>query len=82
MNNYHCECVRNYTKYGIAHLDLDTLAWMNTTPPKRKSIEESGISIKTFLDENNKWVIEGCYSYLLSIVIKHTNKLIFLNPGV
>ena len=31
---------------------------------------------------NQKWVIEGCYSDLLSLAIQKTNELIFLNPGV
>jgi len=69
-------------KYALHHLDLDTLAWLNTTPPQRKSIEESAVIIKTFLNKNLNWVVEGCYSDLLNIVIKEATKVIFLNPGV
>jgi len=67
--------------YNLSHLDLDTLAWEKTTPPVRKALEISIIEIKKFLESNPRWVIEGCYSDLLGIVIKEASKLIFLNPG-
>ena len=66
-------------KYKISHLDLDTIAWEKTVPPKRKSVEESTITIKNFLSDNAQWVIEGGYSDLLSIVANEANKLVFLN---
>lgn len=28
-------------KYDLPHLDLDTLAWLNTSPPERKPVEDS-----------------------------------------
>ena len=68
-------------RYNLSHLDLDAVAWKKTVPPERRAIEESTIDIKKFLNTNPKWVIEGCYSDLLSIVIKQASKIIFLNPG-
>ena len=35
-----------------------------------------------FIQAHNEWVIEGCYSDLLSLAISHCDKLIFLNPGI
>lgn len=67
-------------KYGLSHLDLDTLAWQNTTPPIRKPLQDSADKIKLFTSENQSWVIEGCYSGLLSLLMNKANEVIFLNP--
>ncbi|MCP4045725.1 MAG: shikimate kinase [Gammaproteobacteria bacterium] len=69
-------------RYGLAHLDLDSLAWEKAKPPARKSICESEKAIQVFLVSNKEWVIEGCYSDLLALVTQAANKAIFLNPGV
>ena len=69
-------------KHGLSHLDLDTLAWLDTKPPQCKPIVESEVVIENFLKNNIKWVIEGCYSDLLSIAINQASKVVFLNPGV
>jgi len=68
-------------KFGCPHLDLDSLAWQETTPPLRKPVEESAIQIKVFTDVNPHWVIEGCYSDILTLVLPITTQMIFLNPG-
>ncbi|WP_440906513.1 AAA family ATPase (plasmid) [Catenovulum sp. SX2] len=67
---------------GLAHLDLDTIAWLATTPPQRMPIERSTEVIDTFLSQNTNWVIEGCYADLLEYVMPKANKLIFLNLPV
>ena len=64
---------------GLAHLDLDTLAWKPTSPPERKPIDESEEEIKTFISSNDKWVIEGCYTDLLKIVEQQSTEIIFMN---
>jgi len=69
-------------KYELAHLDLDILAWQNTDPPIRKKLDESASEIDLFLEENKNWIIEGCYSDLLSLMLKKASEVIFLNPGV
>ena len=48
--------------HGLAHLDLDTLAWKPTSPPERKPNEESAQEIQAFTASNETWVIEGCYT--------------------
>jgi adenylate kinase family enzyme len=69
-------------KHGLSHLDIDTLAWLDTSPPRRKLLNDSAVEIDQFIEKNNKWVIEGCYADLLSRVIKQATEVVFLNPGV
>ncbi len=64
---------------GLVHLDLDTLAWEPTSPPERKPLIESEKEITIFINSNASWVIEGCYSDLLEMVIPHTSEIMFLN---
>lgn len=68
--------------FNLSHLDLDTLAWLPTDPPQRKPIEDSIKEIISFINENDGWVIEGCYSDLLEIVISSSSELIFMNLPV
>jgi len=67
---------------GLAHLDLDTLAWLPTTPPRRAPLDESAAKIHAFMDAHDAWVIEGCYSDLLAVAAARCTRMIFLNPGV
>ncbi|MDA1369688.1 MAG: AAA family ATPase [Proteobacteria bacterium] len=64
---------------GLAHLDLDALAWLNTSPPERAPLNESLRSIQQFFRENEGWVIEGCYTDLLELAGRAANAIIFLN---
>lgn len=64
---------------GLAHLDLDTVAWKPVSPPERMPISESKDAIDGFLRENRQWVIEGCYSDLLEIAIPASSEIIYLN---
>ena len=66
-------------KGKLAHLDLDTIAWKPVHPPERMSISESSISINDFLNANDNWVVEGCYSDLLELVTPSADEVIFLN---
>mgnify|MGYP001037383652 CR=1 FL=1 len=63
----------------VGHLDLDTIAWLASTPPERMPLEQSIEYIQDFLKENENWVIEGCYSDLIELVLPHSSKVIFLN---
>ena len=64
---------------NIAHLDLDTLAWLPTSPPQRAPIEDSWSSIQKFISTHNDWVIEGCYTDLLKLVEDAATQIIFMN---
>tara|TARA_R110002072_G_C7839268_1_gene524828 strand:- start:274 stop:753 length:480 start_codon:yes stop_codon:yes gene_type:complete len=66
----------------LSHLDLDTLAWKPTSPPERAPVEDSKLEILDFLDSNRNWVIEGCYSDLVEIVLPFSNEIIFMNLPV
>jgi len=72
----------NLAHPGLAHLDLDTLAWLATSPPKRKPLDESQREINEFINTHNNWVIEGCYSDLLEMAITSANEIIYMNLPV
>lgn len=63
----------------LAHLDLDDLAWMATSPPERRSLADSWEQIERFITSNAKWVIEGCYSDLIELVLAEASEVIFLD---
>ena len=67
---------------GLAHLDLDTIAWEATIPPERRSLSESALEISKFIDSNTSWVIEGCYTDLLELIAPHSSEIIFLNLSI
>ncbi len=67
---------------GLAHLDLDTLAWEPEMPPKRKSLVDSGDLITAFTRNNDSWVVEGCYTDLLELLADDANKIIYMNLPV
>jgi len=67
---------------SLADLDLDTLAWEPRLPPVRRALADSAREIAAFMDADDRWVIEGCYSDLLAIPLPRCTQLVFLNPGV
>jgi adenylate kinase family enzyme len=67
---------------GLAHLDLDTLAWQLCTPPQRLPLNESSLKINEFIDASNGWVIEGCYTDLLEAAVSKASEVIFMNLSV
>jgi adenylate kinase family enzyme len=71
------ELVRDH---GLAHLDLDGLAW--DTSRNRRPVSESKAEIDRFVETHASWVIEGCYGDLLELVVPHASEVRFLNPGV
>lgn len=66
----------------LAHLDLDTIAWLPTSPPTRKSLADSKQILDEFINCNDNWVIEGCYSDLIELVLPITSQLVFLDLSV
>lgn len=67
---------------GLAHLDLDTLAWESDLPPRRRPLPASLAAMEQFFTAQQSWVVEGCYADLLAPAIARCTRLIFLNPGV
>lgn len=64
---------------GLAHLDLDSLAWEATIPPVRKSLNVSKRKIDRFIKANDSWVIEGCYTDLLELAESHSSEILFMD---
>lgn len=69
-------------KEELAHLDLDTLAWLPVLPPKRAPLVESERKIVEFIELSDGWVIEGCYTDLVEIVGPQANEVIFMNLDI
>ncbi|HKO94809.1 MAG TPA: hypothetical protein VJU61_26825 [Polyangiaceae bacterium] len=73
-------------EHRLAHLDLDTLAWLPAAapdePPRRAPLAASLEKLERFTRANERWVIEGCYADLLAPAAAHSSLLVFLNPGV
>jgi len=67
---------------GLAHLDLDTVAFQTDNPIQRKPIQESMSEIIAFIEQNDDWVIEGCYGDLILCLFEYANDLVFLNLPV
>ena len=67
---------------GLAHLDLDTLAWEPGSPPQRRPLDRSAREIDEFLEANQGWVIEGCYTDLLELVVSKSTQVVFLDLPV
>jgi adenylate kinase family enzyme len=65
-------------QYQLAHLDLDTLAWLPTiSPPQRQKFTVSVAEINDFISQHSAWVIEGCYSDLLAHTLGQCSEVIF-----
>lgn len=64
---------------NLAHLDLDNYAWLDTIPPQRAPVQESNARLQEFVRAEETWVIEGCYTDLLELLVCEANEIIFLN---
>lgn len=73
---------RRLQSTGLAHLDLDTIAWDANPDPVRKPIDQSAIMLGEFMNQSQEWVIEGCYSDLLALAAESANEAIFMNLDV
>lgn len=69
-------------RHGLAHLDLDSIAWASSTPPARRALAESAVAIADFQAQHPGWVMEGCYADLAALALAHATRLVFLNPGI
>jgi adenylate kinase family enzyme len=67
-------------EHGLAHLDLDGLAWR--APGVRLPAPESADAILAFVRREPAWVIEGCYADLIEVALPFCTEMRFLNPGV
>jgi adenylate kinase family enzyme len=66
---------------SLTHLDLDTVAWLSSSPPTRKEKSESMALIDSFIQSHQRSVIEGCYGDLIEMVLPYADELIFLDTS-
>jgi hypothetical protein len=59
---------------------LDEIAWEEGT--ERKPLEKSLSLLRRFIENNQRWIIEGCYGDLIEAALPYCTQLRFLNPGV
>ena len=64
----------------IPSLSLDEITWDHG--PKRKPLEASLRLLHDFIQSNERWIIEGCYSDLIQAALPYCTELRFLNPGI
>ena len=64
----------------IPSLSLDQITWDHG--PKRKPLEVSLRLLHDFIQSNDRWIIEGCYSDLIQAALPYCTELRFLNPGI
>jgi hypothetical protein len=49
---------------------------------ERRPVQDSIDDVKRWIANNDRWIIEGCYSDIIEPVLQFCDELIFLNPGV
>ena len=71
---------RIISREPAARLSLDEVAFHDGA--ERRPLKESIADVEKFIESNNSWIIEGCYSNIIEAVLPECEELIFLNPGV
>lgn len=71
-----------YREAGLAHLDLDVLAWLASDPPQRRPLDDAFKDIEAFVSAHAEWIIEGCYADLLEMLKPYATQAIFMNLPV
>ena len=51
-------------------------------PPQRRALADSRSDIRSFIDSNSGWVIEGCYSDLIELALPDATEIVFLDLSV
>ena len=67
---------------GLAYLDLDSIVWEPGKVAVQRPCESVAASLRSFIDSQAAWVIEGCYGELVRAASTHCTLLVFLNPGM
>jgi len=70
------------SRRGLAHFDLDTVAWLPDTPPARTPLGDALTTLRDFLNEHPEWVVEGCYADLLGAALAAADGAVFLDLPV
>jgi adenylate kinase family enzyme len=67
---------------SLVHLELDSIVWEPGKIAIQRSPESVIADLRSFMDWNAAWVIEGCYGDLVQAASVHCTLMVFLNPGV
>jgi adenylate kinase family enzyme len=67
---------------GWPHLDLDSIVWEPGKIAVQRPGEAVAASLRSFIDSQAAWVIEGCYGELVRAASADCTLLVFLNPGM
>lgn len=65
-----------------ATLDLDSIAWEPNQIAVARPLDLAISDVNQFCDANNRWIIEGCYTRLISATLSRNPCLVALDPGV
>lgn len=68
-------------KNSAERLSLDEVAFESGTA-ERRPLQESIRAVNYFIQENDSWIIEGCYSDIIEAILDECEELVFLNPGI
>ncbi len=69
-------------RYGLASLDLDTVAWEPGKVAVPRSPADALADVRAFCEAQDRWVVEGCYAPLVEATLPYSPTLLFLEPGV
>lgn len=67
---------------GCPLLDLDTVAWEPQGQAVLRPAEMAQAVVRHFCQQNESWIVEGCYANLVSAALELQPRLVFLNPGL
>lgn len=73
---------RLVSEYSLPHLDLDAIVWEPGLVAIQRPFNITRLLLTQFIEENNSWVIEGCYGELIRRALPDCTELVFLNPGL
>lgn len=65
-----------------AILDLDSVAWEPNQIAVARPLALAISEVNDFCDTNDQWIIEGCYTQLISTTLSRDPCLLVLDPGV
>jgi len=65
-------------EHSLRMLDLDTIAWSDSSPPTRRVLAESERELREFCDPDG-WVIEGCYGDLVRSSLRWKPELVLMD---
>ena len=65
--------------HGVPVLHLDSIVWEPHKLAVARAPEDQHAAMERFADENDQWVVEGCYASLVGTALRHWPELWFLD---